>query len=474
MSSSRIESIADHVRSCSKVLLRCTSLLLATLIVSRPASATAIADDERESKAPSPKSTGTVYQWKSAAGSPYEYYVPKSYDPKIGANLTAVLHGNGLDYRWTFWNHPPGEFRPDDIVVSLEGTVKLESTGAFEFVAGRESCTAVHAVLEELKALFKVRQTFLYGHSQGSFFVYEFAGEYPKDVDGVVGHAGALWMSSKLAKANHGQAIAFLHGTDDANVPWGQSVAGRSAYRDAGYPLVHLRTLWGWPHAPNWQQAQNELAWCEAMTSDDPARIADAVATLSDSKANGGIDPAALHAAASRLESFAGATSAQKAAATRAKAAVDKCASAIAAAIDKSLGKEKLTKAGGAEWLGMATRFLEDFDGVTACSAWCKAHAAELAAMEKVATDGAREFWQQAEKDPAKAMKSGLELLESGWRNAYILDVLKKVEQFAAGDAAAKLPKKEAARATTLIAAWRKGRESGFEAYAKLLKDLDP
>ena len=31
--------------------------------------------------------------------------VPKHYDPEKGANLTLVLHGNGLNHRWTFWNH---------------------------------------------------------------------------------------------------------------------------------------------------------------------------------------------------------------------------------------------------------------------------------------------------------------------------------------------------------------------------------
>lgn len=235
-----------------------------------------------EAKAPSATTKGQVFEWKSASGSPFEYYVPKHYDAKVGANLVAVLHGNGLSYQWTFANHPAGQFRADDIVVSLEGTEFLQDTGANEFVPGRESCQKVHAILEELKKAWKIKQTFLYGHSQGSFFVYEFAGEFPDDVNGVVGHAGALWMSSKLAKANQAQAIAFLHGTDDQNVAWGQSVAGRAAYREADYPLVHLKTLWGWPHAPNWQQAQYELAWCEGMTSGDPARVTSAVATLSD------------------------------------------------------------------------------------------------------------------------------------------------------------------------------------------------
>lgn len=449
------------------------AVALVAALLHAPAAAPPRPADERPAKAPGPDARGKVYRWQSQSGSPYEYYVPEHYDPARGANLVAVLHGNGLDERWTFFNHPPGEFRPDDVVVSLEGTQKLESTGAWEFMAGRDSCARVDAILDELKAAFKVRQTFLYGHSQGSFFVFEFAGEFPKSVDGVVGHAGALWASSKLAKANHRQAICLLHGTDDANVPWGQSVAGRDAYREAGYPRVRLRTLWDWPHAPNWQQAQNCLAWCEGMTSEDPARVAAALETLADEKVRGGIDPAALHAVAARLETIADATSGQKAAAARAKAAVEKSARAIAAAIESSLGKGRLSKVDGKPWLGLAIRFLEDFDGVPACAEWAKKRAGELAAVDKAAKDAAREFWQQAQKDPAKAVGAGLEVIETGWRNAYVRDVAEKVEGWLAGGEA-KLSKKEAARAAALIGGWRDGRKEGFEAYAKLLKDLKP
>lgn len=459
-------------------LRRRVSLSIALLIAafagkSWGAAAAAGSDDERrEAKAPGPKAVGKVYEWKSADGSPFEYYVPKAYDAAKGANLTVVLHGNGLDYRWTFWNHKEGEFRPDDIVVSLEGTEKLASTGAFEFVGGRDSCTKVHATLEELKATWKVNQTFLYGHSQGSFFVFEYAGEYPKDVAGVVGHAGALWNTSKLAKANHGQAIAFLHGTDDANVPWAQSVDGRTAYREADYPLVHLRTLWDWPHAPNWRQAMNQLSWCEGMTSSDPARVATCLEALADDQAWGGVDPAACFAVATRLETLPGATAAQKGAAVRAKGAIDQGAAKIAAAIEKSVGKGKLSKVDGGAWLGLALRFLEDFDGVAAAAAWAKKRAPELAAVDKVTKDGAREFWQKADQDPADALKLGANLIEGGWRNPWIGNVVEKVEALLAAESA-KLGKKEAARIAAVVAAWKKGRADGFEAYARLLKDLD-
>src|SRR5690606_36754030 len=118
----------------------------------------------------------------------------------VGANLTLVLHGNGLDHRWTFWNHPKDEFRADDIVVSPDGTTAHAGTGANEFLAGESDIARVKALIEELKATWNVRQVFLYGHSQGAFFVFLFAGAEPELVDGVVGHAGGVWNGTDAPK----------------------------------------------------------------------------------------------------------------------------------------------------------------------------------------------------------------------------------------------------------------------------------
>ena len=86
-----------------------------------------LALDDNPTVAPADAKPGVVYQWKAADGLPYEYRVPKGYDPEVGASLVLVLHGNGLDHRWTFWNHPKDEFRADDIVVSPDGTTPLQA-----------------------------------------------------------------------------------------------------------------------------------------------------------------------------------------------------------------------------------------------------------------------------------------------------------------------------------------------------------
>jgi pimeloyl-ACP methyl ester carboxylesterase len=339
-----------------------------------------------------------------------------------------------------------------------------------EFTAGKENADKLHELIAALQKVFHVRQTFLYGHSQGSFFVFEYAGLRPDDVNGVVGQSGALWNSSPRGSFGHKQAIAFMHGTDDMNVPYGHSVAGRSAYRESGYPLVHLRTLWGWPHAPIADQAELELAWCEGMTSDDAARVEKSLSTLSNAKAAGGLDEAALDQVAARLEKLAGATPAQVAAAKAARARVSRVAASLAAAIDKGLGKGKLTKVDGKEWSGLLVRFLEDFDGVPAREAFANAHAAELAAIAKVAQKAGVDFWGSEKGDRAKAAAAAADLLEQGFTNPSAPQVANELEPWLKEERSLKASKKEVERMGAVLGAWRRGEKDGAAAYEKLLK----
>ena len=424
-----------------------------------------------EQRAPSDKARGEVFEWKWADDLPYEYFVPKSYDSKTGANLVLVLHGNGLNYQWTFANHDAGKFRPDDIVVSPEGTTWMQNTKSHEFMAGKENADKLHELIAALQKVFHVRQTFLYGHSQGSFFVFEYAGLRPDDVNGVVGQASGPWNSSPRGSFGHKQAIAFMHGTDDANVPYGQSVFGRNSYREAGYPLVHLRTLWGWPHWPNADQAELELSWCEGMTSDDAGRVEKCFESLSNAQARGGLDFAALDQVAARLEKLAGATPAQSSAAKAARARVARVASSIAAAIDRSLGKGKLAKVDGKEWSGLLVRFLEDFDGVPAREAFSKTRAADLAAVAKVGQKSEGEFFGNETKDHSKAAGAAADLLEQGYMSPSAPRVANALEQFLKEGKALKVPKKELDRMEAVLTAWRKGEKDGAAAYEKLLKD---
>jgi len=433
--------------------------LVLTLVV--PA---AQAADDNASADPRAAKPGKVYQWQAADGLPYEYRVPEDYDPERGANLTLVLHGNGLDHRWTFWNHPTDEFRTDDIVVSPDGTTPLN--GSNEFLGERKDAERVHALIAELEEIWKVRETFLYGHSQGSFFVFYYAGEFPEDVDGVCGHASGAWNWTKLSKKGHHQAIGVLHGTDD-HIPYGQGWYAARWYRDEGYPLVHLRTLFDWNHRPHWYQAQSVLAWCEGMTSDAPERVAVSLELLANPDLPMGCDWSALWAVANRLAGMKGATEKQKQRGAQVAAAVDALAADHVTAIEKGLGKKgKLGTLSKGEWAGELIRFVEEFDGTPAHAAFVKANKKALEGLRKTATDALTDYHAKKEEDPAEAFAAGCEALEHGFLNYQIPEVVTQCRTWL-DSGAVEVKKKERAAFEELAETYTEARKDGFAAFEK-------
>src|SRR6185295_15699259 len=98
----------------------------------------------------------------------FVWWLPKDYAPKTPRNLTVILHGTGLDYRWGLWNNKPGVFRPDDIVISVDGT--RPDNQARVFMGEKPDADAFAKFLGEMRTTFSVDRVFLYGHSQGGFF----------------------------------------------------------------------------------------------------------------------------------------------------------------------------------------------------------------------------------------------------------------------------------------------------------------
>lgn len=437
-------------------------LLLFALAPSVPS----IAADENPSVAPAAGKPGAVQQWKATDGLAYEYRVPKRYDPEVGANLTLVLHGNGLDHRWTFWNHPADEFRPDDIVVSPDGTTPHTGTGANEFLGEPADVARVRALIVELKAVWNVRQVFLYGHSQGSFFVFYFAGAEPTLVDGVVGHASGVWTWTQASKKGHHQAIGFLHGTDD-HIPYGQSLGGRSFYADEQkYPRVHLRTLYDWDHRPHWHQAAQVLAWCEGVTSADPARVAASLEDLARTDRPMGVDWAALHDVATRLAGLEGATEAQRERAREVTRAVDALGAAHVEAILKGAGKKALAELTPGAWSGRLTRFLEEFRGT---GAWDQLHARHGKRLEAASEAGAkarRATYEAVEKDDPAALDAATELLARGYVDPFLGEALAAAQAWLA-KTEARVPKKARDRFEALAKTWREGRADGFADFVR-------
>src|ERR1043165_2682248 len=57
-----------------------------------------------------------------AGGLRYSWVLPKDYDGKAPRNVSVILHGTGGDFHWGYLNNPIGVFRPNDIVISVDGT----------------------------------------------------------------------------------------------------------------------------------------------------------------------------------------------------------------------------------------------------------------------------------------------------------------------------------------------------------------
>src|SRR6185295_15192758 len=294
-----------------------------------------------EMKPPSPETAGKKCGWKSADGLQYEHYVPKTYDPRRGANLIIILHGTGMDRRWGMANQIPGEFRPDDVLVSPDGTSKTGET--VNFLNDAKDCKRVHALQDEIRKALKIRATYLYGHSNGAFFCYLYAGAYPDDVQGVVAQSGNIWNGTAATPKNHKQAIAVMHGTQDPVVSYFLAPGVLAFYREAKYPMAHLRSLEGWNHWPNQWQTANEIAWCEGMTTDDPERATAAFDALDKSPEESGFDRdhAAVYLVAKRVAAMTNAPDDLKARATKTADAVEALAKKHADAVLASLGKDK-------------------------------------------------------------------------------------------------------------------------------------
>lgn len=431
-----------------------------------------VLSQETPRRDPADPRPGEVLAWTSKDGIPFEYRLPADFDAERGANLVLVLHGNGLDQRWTFWNHPPQEFRAADIVVSPDGTSAHAGTGANEFLDGADDVRRFRALLDELRGHWKVRQVFLYGHSQGSFFAFFYAGHHPDTIDGVVGHASGVWSHTPMGRDGHRLAIGLMHGTDD-HIPYAQGWYGRQSYRDAGYPLVHLRTLFDWPHRPNWVQAQQMLAWCEGLTSTAPERVAAALETLSDPKAPMGLDPAALHAVAARLGELAGASEAQQRLRQRRARTVEELCAQLCTEVERGLGRGKLPAPAAEEWLGLAIRLVEEFDGVPALEAFLKGKGKSLVQARKNASAALAEYERKRERDPVPALAAALDLLESGWLSERCPEIVQAIAPTLAAGREHKLPRRTLERAAELSEAYAKGRERGFAAFTRALAGLE-
>jgi predicted esterase len=220
--------------------------------------------------APSTKAErGVVLEWTSKQGRPYWYRLPDTIGEQNPPNLLLMLHGTGLDQGWSFWNYPiVGDFRKDDIVVSPDGLTPGGET--FNFVQGPKDGDQIAQLIADFQQAFPIGRVYLYGHSQGAFFCYWFAGEYPALIDGIVAHAGNVLQVTHGTLAKQKVAIGILHGRADAVVPVECAVRTAAIYREQGYEKVKLDIVEGLTeqsgHWPLPFHVDQMLAWLDNVS----------------------------------------------------------------------------------------------------------------------------------------------------------------------------------------------------------------
>lgn len=434
------------------------------------------AGDGPPEKEPGPKATGKVYTWKTSDGLAYDFLLPKSYDPEKGITLTFILHGSNGWKGWGFSMHAPGEFRPDDFVVSPEGTTP-NGQGGFNSFQNKKDLDRFHKLHQELKELVKVNATYIYGLSQGSFFAHFYAGFHGDEVNGIVAHGSGLWIGSGLKKGNHHQAISVMHGRGDPVYNYSGGVGAREGYVDVKYPMLTFRTLELNLHWAPWVHQAQQLAWCEGMTSDDPERVGLSLQWMLDVKDSDGWirDPVASYQVAARAAEMDGVDPKLQTAAKKMMASVEAAAAAHVAAIEKSHTKTKGKLTAGAEWVGHAHYFLRDWRGVPTADEFRKKWSKTVDKHDDAAKDGWTDYYKALEKGKkANAMSAAIKAIEKGHLNYWTCDS-EMLANIAAWRDDAKdndIPKTHIKRYDSIVKPFLKAREKGKKSYAGINKKM--
>ncbi|MGH7162450.1 MAG: alpha/beta fold hydrolase [Planctomycetota bacterium] len=243
-------------------LLRLVALLLPVA---------ARAEEEKPQRAePGPGApAGRALEWTSPGGRPFWYRLPAR--PSGRPNLLLMLHGSGMTFGWAFWNYPiaSGEFRPGDIVIAPESD--KPDRGFFQ---SKPDAEEVASLIQLFRKRLPIANVYLYGHSQGAFFAYWFAGERPELVDGIVAHAGNVLANVKHPKAAKEKlAVGILHGRADSVVTADCAYATDLFYAEQGYRKVRLKIVEGLDersgHWPLPGEASRMLDWLDGVSLKD-------------------------------------------------------------------------------------------------------------------------------------------------------------------------------------------------------------
>ncbi|TAH34672.1 MAG: alpha/beta fold hydrolase [Planctomycetota bacterium] len=434
-----------------------------------------------------------AWKWTSANGLRYTWVLPKGYAPDAPRDLVLICHGTGLDYRWGSANYPPGEFRPDDVVISVDGP--LEGPGDTRLFANSfdniKEARVLRDFLVELRDRFAVRRVFLYGHSQGGFFVVYFAGTYPELVDGVVAHASGHWNYTQDDTGLNHIPLAFVHGTADPVVPFANSFGSREhLVEKRRFKLCRLLRLPGYSHWPSVGAASACLDWCRGMrTEDRNEALAAARAILAPQAADSVTRYAAPVAFAMaydvlcRLEGpspvpFQDVPRGLLREVRAEKERVNKHAALHVKKLSKQFNSPDDLRLDGKLWLGYLAAFREDFRGVDAAEEYFRKldYDAQFARQREAAAKINQVYYEEGAdgdqpRDVKPVFRTVVEQLPDAFLfEAYPVDLPRQMEDWYAQAAQWKIPRDALDQYPNFVA-WRKAWEDGAKAYAEALKE---
>ncbi len=416
---------------------------------------------------------GEVLEWTSAEGKPYGYRLPRRIDPQKPPNLLFMLHGTGLKWGWAFWNYPiaGGRFRGNDIVIAPEGMTPGQGD-TFNFIQGKADGQQIAGLIGALKKAFPIAKVYVYGHSQGAFFAYWFAGEHPELVDGIVAHAGNVLDVKHPPLAKDKVAIGILHGKADAVVPVECAYRTEKLYREKGYKKLKLMIVEGLTeqsgHWPLPRQAGEMLDWLDSVSQDTPRGAAGtALSELAKEEPDLGVVVEAVSRGNALLKAYKAPDKAALAEQLKALAAfIDEVQAAHAEAVKATAGTTRKEKDYG-PW---AAHFRAAEAALGRLESW-QSSAKQLRARSQAHDRTIAGLLPLLERPGAKEIAAGLKAAEQAFLGSRYVQLVTALERVMVGKSKA-IKSADADKLRALLDARRAADEEGGKAAAAKTREL--
>ncbi len=204
--------------------------------------------------------TGKMEYFGAKTLLPYWIHLPKNYDADKSYTLLIGLHGfggkaNNFSALWKY-------LEDDDVIFVVPEAPYAFTEGenaafSWEPFVQRESKTSLKAfnwlddyitdLAEQIRKQYRVKQTWLFGFSQGAYYGYMLALKNPKDFDGLIACGGGLVteiFKEKDYKASKKMKIIISHGTNDNVVAFTEGQKAYDVLKKKGLNVI-LQTFEG-------------------------------------------------------------------------------------------------------------------------------------------------------------------------------------------------------------------------------------